>query len=129
MCFKLLLLVCVTAMFFEDDDFSLAGLTQEDTGRSNLESSQEDNNLDMLFDCARNLANSEANALNDFENSVFDIGMDSQTQEGEEQNERKNSGNAKRVVTSIDDSESVKVNNLLCSLQSILHLSAKNHVH
>ena len=116
-------------MFFEDDDFSLAGLTQEDTGRSNLESSQEDNNLDMLFDCARNLANSEANALNDFENSVFDIGMDSQTQEGEEQNERKNSGNAKRVVTSIDDSESVKVNNLLCSLQSILHLSAKNHVH
>ena len=129
MCFKLLLLVCVTAMFFEDDDFSLAGLTQEDTGRSNLESSQEDNNLDMLFDCARNLANSEANALNDFENSVFDIGMDSQTQEGEEQNERKNSGNAKRVVTSIDDSESIKVNNLLCSLQSILHLSAKNPVH
>ena len=49
----------------------------------------------MLFDYAHNLANSEANALNDFENSVFDIAMDSQTQEGEEQDETKNSGNAK----------------------------------
>ena len=103
MCFKLLLLVCVTAMFFEDDDdFSLAGLTQEDTGGSNLESSQKDNNLDMLFDCARNLVNSKANALNEFENSVFNIAMDSQTQEGEEQDETKNSGNAKRVMTSTD---------------------------
>ena len=101
-------------MFFEDDDdFSLAGLTQEDTGRSILESSQEDNNLDMLFDCVRNLANSEANALNDFENSVFDIVMDSQTQEGEEQDKTKYSGNAKRVMTSTEDSdsESVKVKN------------------
>ena len=121
-------MVCVTAMFFEDDDdFSLAGLTQEDTGGSNLESSQEDNNLDMLFYCARNLANTEANALNDFENSVFDIAMDSQTQEGEEQDETKNSGNAKWVMTSTEDSdsESVKVKNSCFALCRVSYISVQ----
>ena len=117
MYFKLLLLVLVVAMYFdEDDDFSLAGLTQEDTGRSYLDSSHDENNFDLLLDCARNLANSEANAMDDFENSVFEIGMDSQTQDVSEECKSKGAGNAKRMMTNTEanDSSSVEVcNNFL----------------
>ena len=115
MYFKLLLLVCVVAIFFyEGDDFSLAGLTQEDTGRSYLDSSHDENNFDLLLDCARNLANSEANAMDDFENSVFEIVMDSQTQDATEERESKKSvGNAKRMMTNPEasDSELIEVYN------------------
>ena len=106
---KLLLLVYVVAMFFDEaDDFPLAGLTQEDTGRSYLDSSHD--NFDLLLDCARDLANSEVNVMDNFENSVFEIAIDSQTQDVTKECENKKSaGNAKRMMTNPEASDSESI--------------------
>ena len=65
-----------------DDEFSLSGLTQTSPKVDNYDSeateSDEDTNYNLLLSHAKELEKSSQNKMRDFEDFVFEIGMDSQ---------------------------------------------------
>ena len=73
--FGFLCILAMSAMSSDEDDFSLSGLTQQDPQYREVSVDSSDDGLDnlqLLFESTRKLASGE---IQDFEDTVFDIGM------------------------------------------------------
>ena len=78
--FVLVFIRAVMASFDDDDEiFSLSGLTQSSPKIDHFSSDDEGcSNLSKLMECAKQLGESSRNEQQDFDDFVFNIGMDSQ---------------------------------------------------